>query len=106
MGGVWMSRLLKNNLMDDPFNNENESFQQETRLIGNEYSINLPTKFYYNKQWNNCLLYTSDTLDIGVHGTAQLAALGLRDLVVLGFPECQQQMCIRDRYSGTLTSVA
>lgn len=53
MGGVWMSRLLKNNLMDDPFNNENESFQQETRLIENEYSINLPTKFYYNKQWNN-----------------------------------------------------
>lgn len=36
MGGVWMSRLLKNNLMDDPFNNENESFQQETRLIENE----------------------------------------------------------------------
>lgn len=33
----------------------------------------------------------ADTLDIGVHGTAQLAALGLRDLVVLGFPECQQQ---------------
>ena len=53
MGGVWMSRLLKNNLMDDPFNNENESFQQETSLIENEYSINLPTKFYYNKQWNN-----------------------------------------------------
>ena len=26
MGGVWMSRLLKNNMMDDPFNNENESF--------------------------------------------------------------------------------
>ena len=25
----------------------------------------------------------ADTLDIGVHGTAQLAALGLRDLVVL-----------------------
>ena len=26
MGGVWMSRLLKNNLMDDVFNTENESF--------------------------------------------------------------------------------
>ena len=53
MGGVWMSRLLKNNLMDDPFNNENESFMQETRLIENEYSVNLPTRFYYNKQWHN-----------------------------------------------------
>ena len=53
MGGVWMSRLLKNNLMDDVFNTENESFMQETRLMTNEYSVNLPTRFYYKKRWNN-----------------------------------------------------
>ena len=53
MAGTWMSRLLKNNLMDDVFNTENESFQQETRLIENEYSVNLPTRFYYKKKWNN-----------------------------------------------------
>ena len=52
MGGVWMSRLLKNNLMDDVFNTENESFQQETRLLTNEYSVNLRTRFYYRKRWN------------------------------------------------------
>ena len=52
MGGVWMSRLLKNNLMDDVFNTENESFMQETRLMENEYSVNLPTRFYYKKRWN------------------------------------------------------
>ncbi len=52
MGGLWMSRLLQNNLMDDVFNNENESFMQETRLLENEYSINLPTRFYYKKKWN------------------------------------------------------
>ena len=52
MGGVWMSRLLKNNLMDDVFNTENESFMQETRLMENEYSVNLPTRFYYKKKWN------------------------------------------------------
>lgn len=52
MAGLWMSRLLKNNLMDDVFNNENESFMQETRLIENEYSVNLPTRFYYKKRWN------------------------------------------------------
>lgn len=52
MGGVWMSRLLKNDLMDDPFNNENESFMQETRLLANEYSMNLPTRFYCGKKWN------------------------------------------------------
>lgn len=52
MAGLWMSRLLKNNLMDDVFNMENESFMQETRLIENEYSVNLPTCFYYKKKWN------------------------------------------------------
>ncbi|UEA62167.1 YWFCY domain-containing protein [Hoylesella buccalis] len=52
MGGVWMSRLLKNNLMDDVFNTENESFMQETRLMENEYSVNLPTRFYHKKKWN------------------------------------------------------
>lgn len=53
MAGVWMSRLLRNNLMADVFNNENESFQQESKLMENEYSINLPTKFYYKGKWNN-----------------------------------------------------
>ncbi len=53
VGGVWSSRLLRNSLMDDVFNTENESFQQETRLMESEYSVNLPTKFYYNKKWNN-----------------------------------------------------
>ena len=53
MAGVWMSRLLRTNLMDDVFNNENESFQQETKLMQNEYSVNLPTKFYYKNKWND-----------------------------------------------------
>ncbi|MEE1897002.1 conjugal transfer protein MobC [Flavobacterium rakeshii] len=53
VGGVWISRLLRNRLMDDVFNTENESFQQETQLMQNEYSVNLPTKFYYNKKWNH-----------------------------------------------------
>ena len=51
MGGLWMSRLLKPNLMEDVFNNENESFMQETKLMENEYSVNLPTRFYYKKKW-------------------------------------------------------
>ncbi len=50
--GVWITRLLRTNLMDDVFNNENESFQQETKLMKNEYSVNLPTKFYYKGKWN------------------------------------------------------
>ena len=51
MGGLWMSRLLKHNLMEDVFNNENESFMQETKLMENEFSVNLPTRFYYKKKW-------------------------------------------------------
>ncbi|AZA92992.1 Type IV secretory pathway, VirD4 components [Chryseobacterium nakagawai] len=50
--GVWISRLLKTNLMTDVFNNENESFQQETQLLYNEYSVNLPTQFYYQGKWH------------------------------------------------------
>ena len=52
MEGLWISRLLKHNLMEDVFNNENESFMQETKLMVNEYSVNLPTRFYYKKKWN------------------------------------------------------
>ncbi len=29
-----------------------KSFMQETRLMENEYSVNLPTRFYYKKKWN------------------------------------------------------
>ncbi len=52
VAGVWISRLLRHNLMDDVFNTENESFQQETKLMENEYSVNLPTKFYYKNKWH------------------------------------------------------
>lgn len=41
VAGLWMSRLLQSNLMQDVFNQENESFMQETRLMENEYSVNL-----------------------------------------------------------------
>ena len=52
LAGIWMSRLLKTTLMGDVFNNENESFLQETKLLHNEYSVNLPTNFYYGGKWN------------------------------------------------------
>lgn len=52
VAGLWMSRLLKTNLMDDVFNTENESFMQETRLIENEYSVNLSSRFFYKKRWH------------------------------------------------------
>ena len=45
--GIWLWRLLHHDLLDDVFNDENESFMQETRLVENEYSVNLPTLFSY-----------------------------------------------------------
>ncbi|WP_289759143.1 conjugal transfer protein MobC [uncultured Duncaniella sp.] len=53
MSGIWISRMLKNNMMDDRFNDENESFMQETRLLENPYSVNIPTRFYYEKKWHS-----------------------------------------------------
>lgn len=79
MAGTWMSRLLKNNLMDDVFNNENESFMQETKLMQNEYSINLPTKFYYkgkwNKGWINIVNPFRATIVLGTPGSGKSYAI-------------------------------
>lgn len=51
--GLWISRLLKNNLLEDVFNTENESFLQETKLMENEYSVNLRTKFWFKGKMYN-----------------------------------------------------
>ena len=49
--GVWVRRLLHTTLARDPFNEDNESFEQEARLLENEYSVNLPTRYYYRGEW-------------------------------------------------------
>jgi hypothetical protein len=50
------SRILRQNLMKDVFNNENESFMQEKRILYNGDksipNIHLPTKFYYHAKWH------------------------------------------------------
>ena len=51
--GVWLRRLMKQPLMDDPFNDNNESFLQEERCISNDCSVNLPTRYRYKGQWRN-----------------------------------------------------
>ncbi|MBB6271895.1 hypothetical protein HDF26_002352 [Pedobacter cryoconitis] len=44
-GGGQLSRLIKKSLDKDVFNELNETFPQEERLLENEYSINLPAKY-------------------------------------------------------------
>ncbi|KAA5548104.1 conjugal transfer protein MobC [Adhaeribacter rhizoryzae] len=41
-GGTQLSRIIKNKLQNDIFNQQNETFPQEERQLENEYSINLP----------------------------------------------------------------
>lgn len=79
MAGLWISRLYKHNLMTDVFNTENESFQQETRLMENEYSVNLPTKFQYqgklNDGWINVVNPFRATIVLGTPGSGKSYAV-------------------------------
>ena len=45
VGGIYLSRFITLNLQKDIFNNDNETFPQEERLLENEYSVNLPAKY-------------------------------------------------------------
>jgi len=77
--GLWISRLLKNNLLEDVFNTENESFMQETKLMENEYSINLPTKFWYRKKewdgWINVVNPFRASMILGTPGSGKSYAV-------------------------------
>ena len=81
--GLWISRLLKNNLLEDVFNTENESFMQETRLMENEYSVNLPTKFWYKGKICN--------------GFINLVNI-FRATMVLGTPGSGKSFCIINQF--------
>lgn len=92
MSGLWMSRLYRHNLMEDVFNMENESFMQETRLMENEYSVNLPTRFYYKKRRNNGFVNIVNIfracMVIGTPGSGKSYAIVnsyIRQLIAKGF---------------------
>ena len=79
LSGAWMSRLLKNNIMVDVFNTENESFMQEIRLLQSEYSVNLPTKFWYKKKewrgWINVVNPFRASIVLGTPGSGKSYAV-------------------------------
>ena len=77
--GVWISRLLKNRFMEDVFNDENESFMQETELKENEYSVNLRTRFWFRGKthdgWINLVNIFRATMVLGTPGSGKSYAI-------------------------------
>ena len=64
LAGLWIGRLVKERLREDPFNDENESFMQETRLIENEYSAKIPLSRMISPQLYWAMTGNDFTLDI------------------------------------------
>ena len=79
VAAIWATRLLNIDLMEDSFNVENESFMQETKLMENEYSVNIPTKFWYKKKehtgWINIVNPHRATLVLGTPGSGKSFAI-------------------------------
>ncbi len=75
-GGTLMSRVIKNQFNNrDIFNKENETFPQEERLLQNEYSINLPAKYYLKQKqrdnWINIINPFRSVLVCGSPGSGK-----------------------------------
>lgn len=90
--GLWMSRLFRHRLMEDRFNIENESFMQETRLMENEYSVNLPTRFRYGGRmhdgWINVVNPFRASIVLGTPGSGKSYAVVnsyIRQMISKGF---------------------
>jgi Type IV secretory system Conjugative DNA transfer len=46
-----LSKILGIGLKKDVWNEEEQSFQQNTELVKGEYLLNIPMEFYYKKKW-------------------------------------------------------
>lgn len=70
-----ISKYIKSNLLKDRFNTENESFEQTTKKVENQYSVNIPMKFHYNgktqKGWINIVNPFRGTLLMGTPGSGK-----------------------------------
>lgn len=74
-GGTVLSRIISDTLKDDIFNEENETFPQEERLLENEYSINLPAQYQLKnkkrKSWINIINPFRAVLVLGTPGAGK-----------------------------------
>ena len=70
-----ISKFLKDGLLKDRFNFENESFEQCTELVENKYSVNIPMRYYYKgkfrKGWVNIVNPFRGTWVVGTPGSGK-----------------------------------
>ncbi len=70
-----ISKFLKEGLLKDRFNFENESFEQCKDLQTNDYSVNIPMRYYYKgkfrKGWVNIDNPFRDTWVVGTPGSGK-----------------------------------
>ena len=70
-----ISKFLKEGLLKDRFNLENESFEQCMELVENKYSVNIPMRFYYKgkfrKGWCNITNPFRGTWVVGTPGSGK-----------------------------------
>jgi len=73
--GVKLSQIIRNGLGSEVFNHLNETFPQEQRLLENEYSVNLPTRYRVQKRvfsgWLNIINPFRATLVVGTPGAGK-----------------------------------
>src|SRR5699024_515896 len=100
-------KIIKNNFGKDRFNIEEESFEQERRKIETEYSINIPTRFYFRKKWHNGWLNVDPfrgSLVIGTPGSGKSFGIinpAIRQTIHKGF-----SMLLYDFKYPDLTDIA
>ena len=70
-----ISKYLKDGLLKDRFNFENESFEQMEQKVENQYSVNIPMRYYYKgkfrKGWVNIVYPFRGTWVVGTPGSGK-----------------------------------
>ena len=70
-----ISKYLKDGLLKDRFNFENESFEQMKDKVSNKYSVNIPMRYYYKgkfrKGWVNIVNPFRGTWVVGTPGSGK-----------------------------------
>ncbi|WP_449421290.1 conjugal transfer protein MobC [Rhodocytophaga rosea] len=91
-GGSYISRILKDNLLQDIFNEKNQSFPQEERYLENKYSVNIPTLYSIRgrkrKGWINIVNPFRGGMVLGTPGSGKsfvFVNAYIRQLISKGF---------------------